>query len=132
MTLMNMICSLIFFIIFFFLILLLYYVVIGTLSDTHNILHDRHNLNRKVDQDMIDSFNFIDPWRICICCKKITWWQHSPFRQRFGIIRLIFNIKDSRYLVYSGVQDWPFWYCVVFLRLYLKFIASLILSFYMK
>ena len=50
--------------------------------DTFNILHDRNPNSRKKIEEIIETFDLIDPWRTCYPeDKKFTWRQPSPIKQ---------------------------------------------------
>ena len=50
--------------------------------DTHNIVQNRNSNSRKKIEEIMESFELLDPWRTCYPeVKKFTWRQRSPLKQ---------------------------------------------------
>ena len=50
--------------------------------DTYNIVHNRNQNCRKKLEDYTESFELVDPWRVCFPdSRKYTWRQCSPIKQ---------------------------------------------------
>ena len=51
-------------------------------KDTYNVKHNRNPNSRKKIDEIIETFDLIDPWRANHTDeRKYTWRQHSPIKQ---------------------------------------------------
>jgi exonuclease III len=54
-------------------------VVQDTSIDTYNIIHNRNQNSREKIEEMLETFELLDPWRTCFPNgRKYTWRQSSP------------------------------------------------------
>jgi hypothetical protein len=57
-------------------------VVQDTSIDTYNIIHNRNQNSREKIEEMLETFELLDPWRTCFPNgRKYTWRQSSPIKQ---------------------------------------------------
>ena len=51
-------------------------------KDTYNVKHNRNPISKKKIDEIIETFDLIDPWRANHTDeRKYTWRQHSPIKQ---------------------------------------------------